>query len=258
MSSTPRSHCAGLLAALTSLVALSCGSDTIDLLPTLAGASGGSASGSGGAGGSFTTAGTEASGGSNSGMPGNGGMAGASAGVGGSAGGRLGSGGHNGCSGPGCGGSLGGAFPFLCEQSSVSSCQPCADEGQCPANQHCAQHFCAECARDDDCNGGVCDKFAHRCAPMCQNSIECRGGRICDTTFNACVTCTQTEGCPPSTDMDARICDPYLRRCIECLGDANCGGDRKHCVRYQCVCLNNADCGDGMFCDQNSGRCRPP
>ena len=261
MSAPTRSRCAGLLAALTSVVALSCGSDTIDLLPTLSGAPGGGASGSSSVSGSVTTAGTEAGGGGNGGMSGNGGTAGASAGVGGSTGGKMGNGGRNGCSGPGCGAggelSLGGAFPFVCEPSGTSSCQPCVDEGQCPANQHCAQHVCAECARDDDCNGGVCDKLVHRCAPMCQNSIECRGGRVCDPAYNACVTCTPNgEGCPPSADMEARMCAPYLRRCVECLGDANCGGDRKHCVRYQCVCLNNADCGDGMYCDQNSGRCR--
>ena len=104
MSPAPRLRPAGLLAALASIVALSCGSDMIDLLPSLAGATSG---GSAGEGGTRTSAGADvggsASGDSNVFPFGAASYAGSAAGSGGNPalGGQAGTGGR--CFGNGCG-----------------------------------------------------------------------------------------------------------------------------------------------------------
>lgn len=273
---------AGLLAALAAAVALSCGSDTIDLLPLSASPGSSAASGSGGISSSGST-GTETSGGGGSGGSGaldngaSGTTAGTSTSAGAGGGSKPGNGGRNGCSGPGCGAgggsgtgtatggsggnggdaAFGGTLNFPCEVNGTVPCQACTSDDQCPSRQHCFHNLCAECWIDDQCPNGVCDKVVHRCAPICQSTLECRGGRVCDPAYNACVSCTSNgEGCPNSgSEQDAHIC--YFRRCVECVTDDNCTGDRKNCLGYHCVCLTDKECGEGMRCDRASGHCQP-
>jgi hypothetical protein len=269
----PRLRPAGLLAVLASIVALSCGSDVIDLLPPPAGGvgnGGGAGAGGGGGGGvsnvgasdSAERAGADSAGADVGGTLSNGGsgffpsggMGAFSGNSGGFAmGGQGGRGG--GCFGPGCGG-FGGAFSFPCEMNGPNTCTPCQDDTQCGSGQHCSHNICLQCWNDQQCSAGYnCDLQVGRCQPSCQGTLDCRDGRVCDQTRGVCVGCTQNEGCPSPSDPDARIC--HLRRCVECESNQDC--TLGSCVFNHCIeCLSDKDCGDrGLHCDTGSGRCLP-
>jgi hypothetical protein len=264
MSPAPRRRTAGLVAALASIVAVSCGSDMIDLLPPVADTSGGSANGAGAAAqAGADVGGGPASGGGSSLPEGAAGNAGALSG-GGNAGasGQGGKGGSSGCPGAGCniGGnvSFGGGFGFPCEPNTNGTCTPCASDDQCPLSQQCSHNVCT-CTDDRQCRSGFsCDRLVGRCAPSCQNTFECRDGRICDPTQGACVTCTPGgDQCPSDNgDPDAHIC--YFRRCVECVADEDCTQGTRHlCAGYHCIeCLSDKDCGDNVHCDRGSGHCQ--
>jgi hypothetical protein len=265
MSHAPRLRPAGLLAALASVVAVACGSDTIDLLPPVADAIGG---------GGASNAGTRADvgggimGGAGSIIPvAAAGNAGSFAGRGGTPGGsgQAGRNGSGDCTGPGCdsGGntSFGGTFNFPCELT--GTCTTCLKDSQCPTDRYCVHNICLECSNDKQCKPGYsCDRLIGHCSPSCQNSLECRDGRVCDPTQGACVTCTPNgDECPSpdGNDPEARIC--YFRRCVECTGDQDCTqGARPYCVENRCIeCLRDEDCGGGnMRCDRGSGHCQQP
>jgi hypothetical protein len=263
MSDMPRLGHAGLLAALLSLVAVSCGSDVVDLLPPMTGAGNG-----GGAG----EAASAAAGASSGGVRNEAGRAATSqAGASGAAagsGGKAGNAGAAGCSGFGCGNagegpSLGGAFGGPICNNGTSSCTPCLSDVQCASDQHCSRflgNLCVQCAEKGQCKPGfTCDRLVGRCGPSCKSTFECNDGRVCDMTQGTCVTCIDNQQCESDGDPDTRVC--YQRRCVQCQEDADCTqGARHRCAGLQCVeCINDKDCpgnnGDNGHCDTAHAHC---
>jgi hypothetical protein len=256
MSVAPRRSQAGLLAALASLVAVSCGSDTIDLLPSLEGGSVGQAGSSAGSSSGGTSAGS--SGTSQGGTSGNGNVAGML-----SMGGNQNGGSLTLCSGYGCGGfgtnPFGGGFGDVCNGGN-GYCTPCASDEQCPPELHCSHilgNVCVQCTERRHCRPGFsCDRWRGRCGPSCQSALDCGDGRVCDTLQNTCVACLDNEECEQDGDPDTHIC--YQQRCVECQVNADCmHNDRHVCAALRCVqCAANEDCNAGMgVCDIGRGQC---
>ncbi len=260
MSDIHRLGQTGLLAALVSLVAVSCGSDIVDLLPPTTGVGGGagrtttSAAGTG-----FGDAHEAGSSAMNQ------------AGVSGSVASTSGGGGTEtgGCSGFGCGeggenpgfaGALGGLF---C--NGMGSCTPCRSDLECVPDQHCSRflgNVCVQCAENgkDQCKPGYsCDRLVGRCGLSCKTTANCYDGRVCDMAQGTCVACIDNQQC--AGNQEQRVC--YLRRCVQCQEDADCTqGDRRHCANLQCVqCTNDRDCpgsngNEFGHCDTARARCQ--
>jgi hypothetical protein len=216
MSSAPRLTQAGLVAALLSLVALSCGSDLVDLLPPSPAAAGSAAAGNEG------KAGSESAGTGSGGHDTEGGSTAHQGGFGGTA-----------QSGGNAGGNTGGVcFGFACPTAGQSNSGgslgypvQCADKGQCKP-------------------GYNCDRFVGRCGPICTDTSDCENGRVCDTDQSVCVPCIDSPGvCQDDFHPEARVC--YLRRCVECVTSNDCPqGERDVCNRdFECVeCVSDLDC----------------
>ena len=138
MSLAPRLTQAGLLAALLSLVAVSCGSDLVDLLPPSAAERGGGAAGDDGNGG------VESAGTSSGARGGEGGSSPHQGGLGGTAQSGSSMGGGGGCFGFACpsagqsngGGSLGNP------NCNGGTCVQCSNDSQCPAGLKCKDGEC--------------------------------------------------------------------------------------------------------------------
>ena len=263
MSDTNRLGYAGLLAALVSLIAVSCGSDIVDLLPPTTGAGNG-----GGAGRTTTSAAGTGFGGVHN-EAGSGAMS--QAGVSGTVASTNSGGGtaNGGCSGFGCGeggenpgfaGSFGGP---IC--NGMGSCTPCLSDLQCVPDQHCSRflgNVCVQCAENGkgQCKPGYsCDRLVGRCGLSCKTTADCYDGRVCDMAQGTCVACIDNQQC--AWNQEQRVC--YLRRCVQCQEDADCTqGDRRHCANLQCVqCTHDKDCpgsnGSAFgHCDTAQARCQ--
>ena len=267
MSDAPRLRSAGLAAALVSLVALSCGSDAIDLLPPLGGsANGGASSTSGAAGADARAAGNNGNGADGGGplnQSGGGGVSGSP--VAGSGGATAGGGG---CSGAGCGGFSGfggstntsGASGTGNCASGMGQCVPCLHNEQCPANLVCAQTgFCVQCENNRQCgtNEG-CDPSVGRCGPTCQSTNDCTDGKVCDPNSRRLRFVHQRPtNARTTSDPDTRVC--FFRRCVECRGGCSTAS-RAIAPRASTIaafeCLSDKDCHDSTpHCDRSTGHC---
>jgi len=244
MSKARRLASVGALAALCSVVGLSCGSDLVDLLPMPGGA---------GSGGNDSAAGRDSMLPDRAGM---GGMSGGSsaASQSGSAGRTSGGGGNGGNGGGGGNGGNGGCFGF--------GCGTAGEPNGFGGSFGCSGGSCTLCSSDQPCKQGYsCDVTVGRCAPSCTTSLECANGRVCDVSQSACVACLGNPDCEQYPDT--HVC--YLHRCVECLQHADCmQADRHVCAGGYCVqCLSDKDCdgpngSGGGRCDSQRGRCVPP
>ncbi len=213
---------------LAAIVAVACGTDTIELLPL---GTGGSAAG---AAGSVSAAGLGGGGTS---------LGGASAGLGGSSGGSSGAGGSfatggGGCSGLGCGGfgSENGFGGFG------------GDGGDCDDN-----HFLCPCGPQGRCAFGTkCNPRLDVCLAKCENALECREGFLCED--RTCTQCSLDEQCQQFGTFERNVC--VEGRCEECRGPSDCPDDRPMCVYRRCVqCDSDDDCPESAVCDEARGRC---
>ena len=234
---------AAIFAALGPLVAVACGSETIDLLPPQMGQE---AAGSAGdsAGGSTTSSGA----GGNAGASGSA----ASAGNGGTA---------VTCFGLGCAGSFNfGGFggTFMDDDDcnpQEQQCAPCQVDEQCPNDDRCSLLLggkCVECAQAEHCYAGFsCDLGVGRCAQACQESIDCPEERVCDESGGVCVECLDHFDC----GLEERYCNKLSHRCVECLSDDDCG-ESKVCAGGNCTeCYLDKHCDAGLHCDIPRGHC---
>jgi len=244
MSRLIRLRPAGLLAASISLVAVACGTDTLDLLPrgALAGMAGAGSGGQplAGTGGVEITAGNAgAASGSQSGM---GGLLNGGAGDGGNGGSfqNGGKGGGYGCVGFTCGGSnagggggSGGTDP-RCPEPGSPWCTPCNDSDDCPPQFSCSS-------------------FSY-CRPTCTSSWECPKDGVCDETYGTCGPCFSDPQCAAEGIPKRNACEIVLGRCVECNERVDCM--RGNCVSLQCViCDDDKDCMGGKRCDRGLGKC---
>ena len=122
----------------------------------------------------------------------------------------------------------------------------CEDCDKCPTQviTKCLCDTTEDCDACEICIDGICQS---RCPD-----------KICDTTRDICVDCTDSEDCP-----DGKICvggkcvcppdKPYLQpdgRCTSCVDDTQCP-DCTRCVDGECVPI---DCGTGV-CDPEKNEC---
>jgi hypothetical protein len=244
---------AGALMGLLAVIAVSCSSDIVELLPLTGGTSTGGAGSS--AGQDTVTSGAGTGGSNAAGMTTQAGFAGAPQ-AGGGNGGNGGSAG--GCFGFGCGGEsgFGGSFggPY-CRNG--NSCQPCTDSTDCPTEyEHCGNNVCVQCVTEgpSQCRHGFnCDVVAGRCGIACDDNFDCKEGGVCDLNQNTCVWCLENRDCTQDGVPAGDVC--YLHRCVDCTQDPDCikQGRGRRCSGFRCVeCLSNTDCDDGR------GRCNVP
>jgi hypothetical protein len=238
MPDTSRLSRGAALAALVSLVAVSCGTETIELLPLVpnGGTAGGVIAGDGGTGAIGATSG-------NAGEPPGGSQSG---GMGGQPFGGTG-GSFGGCTGFGCGGSgdgSGGTGGPVCN-GGFGPCTPCLSDEQC-GDWHCSKllgNVCVACTDSSHCKSGLrCDLPVGRCAPSCDANLGCRDNRVCDPQFLTCVDCTDDEQCEMDDNPDTSFCS--FRRCVECTRDDDCEGSKHElCVNGRCAdCFGDKDC----------------
>lgn len=242
MSRSFRLGPAGLLAALGALVAVACGTDTIELLPLNSGGSGSSGGGTGGrlgggSGGADSTASgagaggvVTPAGGGGTGGAGNGGTAGAFS--------NGGKGGGYGCFGSACGGFSG---------AGGGSYSPCPDP---------TPPWCTPCSSNDDCREPErCNLRVGLCLPGCTTTTDCTNeGHVCDPTYKTCGPCFNDDQCAERGNPKRRACELSLGgRCVECNERVAC--TQGVCSLNQCVeCRNDSDCM-GRPCDEIHGRC---
>lgn len=219
---------AGVLAAFGAFVAISCGSETIDLLPPEPPGSAGGVTAGGGA--------THREGGA--GVPGPEGGAGGGDGAQGEAGGGA-------CNELGCDGFWEGY-------------EPCQRDEHCPDRWRCVALFggvCVECFEHAQCRQGFnCDFSVGRCAPACQGGRDCSGGRVCHPLLSICVQCATDGDC--ASDGETRRC-AVGGRCVECLQDDDCDeGSKNVCAGSRCTeCVSDWHCAPDRRCDVARGRC---
>lgn len=266
MSQGPRRGRAGVLTGLLVVIAVSCSSDIVELLPPTAGA--GSGGGGSSAGQDTMTSGANTGGNSAAGATIQGGSAGAPQ-AGGGNGGNGGNGGDSGnggaagapCFGFGCGGEsgVGGSFggPYC---GYGNTCAPCVNDTQCPFEyEYCANNVCVQCTTEgpSQCwQGGNCDVLVRHCEPRCDTTSDCKDGRVCDLNQGTCVWCIDNRQCEKD-GAPGNIC--YLHRCVECTQDPDCTRPGEgRCSGTRCVqCLSNMDCNaDGKsHCNVPKGYC---
>lgn len=162
----------------------------------------------------------------------------------------------------------------------------CLADDDCTEGEYCRfadGAFEGECVPGcrldpDDCEDGF------RCDPdrrECVREVECEENDDCDDGAE-CVEgrCAPPEGCTvePDSCPEGQVCDPDTRECVEptpvvcCLPDAMCeqttdvaceaaGGEARvgvaGCSPNPCIdgCRRDADCGDGEYCDTDTGAC---
>jgi hypothetical protein len=237
---------AGSFAASLALVALACGSETIDLLQNRS--VGGAANATAGQ----SSAGTDSANSAGQAAAATSGTGGASAGTG--SGGSC----DGTCGGNNAGGvvSFGGYFngcPY------GTACQLCVDDPDCPDRLHCSQQFgvCVECDETAGCRQGFrCNVSTGRCAPSCESSDDCANGKVCDQELGACVQCSTDEQCENDQWSSTHRC--ALGWCVECTQASDCNDqERPICApsELRCVqCLFNEQCPFNQRCELN--RCQ--
>lgn len=235
------------------LALAACDSETIDLLPPDA---------------TSHTAGIGASGGnpvsSNRGASAGNPSAGETSG--GASAGAAGAGGNVSCSGLGCAGfnfgGLGGSIWNRDCDPDEETCALCRSDQHCPERWHCSAllGLCVECEARDDCRPGfACDLGTLRCAPACEDSIDCDAGSVCNPEHGTCVECLNHSDCDFDGDEDTHYCARPQHVCVECLHDADCDdGSRGICAVGNCTkCIFDDDCRPDQYCHRARGRCEP-
>jgi hypothetical protein len=226
----------GALLALAAWGAVSCGSETIDLLPAGAPPSLGSGANDAAAGGASGSA-SESSGGPSVG-------------------------GNEPCRGSSCpppGGGGDGDSGLGC--ANRPECWQCESDRDCSGSTpHCAGllgNLCVECTEGSHCGHGYeCDRLAGRCADKCRDSDDCRSeAHVCDEQQGFCVECLNDVDCSQDGDLRTRRCAG--RYCVGCLEHSDCAAtSRPFCVGLQCSeCMADRNCGPYARCDLSRGRC---
>ena len=133
----------------------------------------------------------------------------------------------------------------------------CGNVAACPADLHCSDDLCSQCASDADCGpSGLprCDLTRHRCVP-CVMTEDCEVGFACDSLANRCLKKCKTDG----DCKGLHGCDERRLVCYHCDEDNECDGsplgslcasDGSGCVQ----CRKDTDCPN-QHCDQLVGRC---
>ena len=142
----------------------------------------------------------------------------------------------------------------------------CGDLAACPAELHCADGLCSQCATDVDCaapglprcepmrhrcvacvttadcdTGFACDSLANRCLKKCGTDIDCKGQHGCDEHRLVCYQCDEDRECDDSP-LGA-LCASDGSGCVQCRKDADCPS--QHCDQLMGRCV---DCRDGLDC----------
>lgn len=154
---------------------------------------------------------------------------------------------------------------YYCDDFGCYECDSagCWDDGDlwcslnedCPNGTFCDGGMCVNtpnCDYDNACPGGyACDFAREACVPQeigftCETSDDCFGGCYCDEGV-----CLETGMCEADEECAAvgenLICDGARATCIP---------DPGPCPTGDCGCAVDADCGDGLVCEQ--GLCFAP
>ncbi len=167
----------------------------------------------------------------------------------------------------------------------------CEERDDCEGDLVCIDGVCTHCARDRDCREfEQCDPVRLTCVPLedwgddCASHDECTLGEFC--VQGLCVDggevdpCTHDAECPTGRycNMDRLVCEEDLG----CFDDARCpegyycnlatNSCERSCTEEtaeevcpegfichggRCVeCVEDEDCGAGLTCDPEAGRCR--
>jgi hypothetical protein len=142
----------------------------------------------------------------------------------------------------------------------------CGDVAACPADLHCRDNLCWQCASDLDCTvsglrhcepirrrcvacvttadcdvGYACDSLANRCLKKCEEDVDCKGQHGCDEHRLVCYQCDEDREC--SASPLGPLCATDRSGCVQCLKDADC--PNQHCDQLVGRCV---DCRDGLDC----------
>lgn len=123
------------------------------------------------------------------------------------------------------------APPLFCEPVDIA-CVQCAAQEECSTGQFCSSGLCLEAAGRQ----------------ACAESFQCSDGEHCDRNAFLCVPLRPCSLCSATS--------PHLC-CFEgevCIDEGDVGGT---CVDEDApiVCDEDADCGPGLECDEESGEC---
>lgn len=157
----------------------------------------------------------------------------------------------------------------------VDGGQQCANDDNCPQDQHCENGTCAagsgnQCTMTSECRAGeeckiITDCGASRChgntcePKTCTDSSECNGW-YCDMTGHCAEppSCTMSSQCPPGFTCGANGVCTYTPS-TTCTGDSMCPMNTI-CVGMQCVtpqaCTDSSGCPMDQRCIQME--CRDP
>lgn len=126
------------------------------------------------------------------------------------------------------------------------------------AAQSCRPDPCGPvCDADEDCPDGTRCSADGRCIDGCRDiQGDCPTDTVCDPDSLQCVRgpCTRNAQCPGWMYCgDADICLNGCRQAPDnCPDDSRCGPDRTCGAQ----CIEDADCGEGAYCDGERGVCR--
>lgn len=137
---------------------------------------------------------------------------------------------------------------------------PCSQDVDCPDAEFCDipedadEGVCAFGCRQGGCpEGQLCDTEDRVCVEEpCEGTEDCPEGSYCEQDFDppACVP-----GCDSDEQCDGQPCDLETNTC-GCSETADCN-DGEVCSLGQCIpaCLGQEDCGEGFFCEVETGFC---
>ncbi len=142
----------------------------------------------------------------------------------------------------------------------------CGDVAACPAELHCSDNLCGQCASDADCVtaglprcqltrrrcvacvttadcdvGFACDALANRCLKKCKADTDCKDQHGCDEGRLVCYHCDEDRECDSSPL--GSLCASDGSGCVQCRKDADC--PNQHCDQLVGRCV---DCRDGLDC----------
>jgi len=124
----------------------------------------------------------------------------------------------------------------LCD-TTVAACVQCLRAADCATG--------VDGAASVDCTAGACVSF-HPCG----NSLDCKGGEVCDTARGRCVACVTDADCGTASHCVASLCRK------SCLSDKDCVAAKQLCdpATGSCLeCVRSTDCGTGKVC--TAGAC---